>query len=483
MSIIENEVRTNVASNAEPLTVTELTARIKQVLEQGFAQVQVTGEISRLTTPSSGHLYFTVKDAHASISAVIWRSTALRLTSRPKEGQAYIFIGHLSLYEPRGTYQLVIQRIETVGAGKLAAEFEARKQKFSALGWFDSARKLSIPKLPKHIGIVTSSTAAALSDVQKVLATRPSWLTTTLSPCLVQGEQAAESVVLAIQRLHHLDHKPDVILLVRGGGSMEDLWCFNDERIVKAIVEATIPIISGIGHEIDTTLSDLAADVRAATPSNAAEICCPSRDTLRQQIPQLPSIVSLLTRRILQTRQQLQHLKQQQTQRMRSYQDTQHWVLERLNSKIEQSYYLRLQLLKKVLLGQRNALQRHEPNQRLRQDTQKYLTAKQRLHSAVQTRHPRLRHTLGLQCNALLARHQKQLTQERQQWQRLHEQLFAMNPLHVLKRGYAMTTNDKQQIISSISQVKHGDSLQLHFHDGRAQTQVLKTIFKKDTKP
>ena len=482
MSPMETDLTNMNPANNEPLTVTELTARIKQVLEQGFAIVQVTGEISRMTTPSSGHLYFTIKDAHASISAVVWRSTVLRLSSRPKEGQAYIFVGHLSLYEPRGTYQLVIQRIEAVGAGKLAAEYEARKQKIANLGWFDSEKKLRIPKLPKHIGIVTSSTAAAFSDVQKVLATRPSWLTISLSPCLVQGEQAAETVVTAIQRLHQLENKPDVILLVRGGGSMEDLWCFNDERMVKSIFEATIPIISGIGHEIDTTLSDLAADVRAATPSNAAEICCPSRETLRQQIPQLQSLASLLSRRIQQSKQQLHHLKQQQAQRIHSYQDKQNWALERLNSKIEQSYNQNIQILKKVVRVQRETLQSFEPNQRLRQDTQRYLAAKQRLSSAVQTRHPILRRHLEQQCNLLLANHQKQLTKGRQQWQRLHEQLFAMNPLHVLKRGYAMTTNKKNQIISSIGQVQAGDVLKLYFHDGRAQTNVVKTSADKESK-
>ncbi|MCF6208998.1 MAG: exodeoxyribonuclease VII large subunit [Ghiorsea sp.] len=269
-----------------PLTVTELTARIKQVLEQGFSRVEVTGEISRLTSPSSGHLYFTIKDSHAAISAVVWRSAAARLKTRPKEGQAYVFTGHLSLYEPRGSYQLVVTGIASAGAGRLAEEFERRKVLFAERGWFDADNKKGIPTYPKHIAIVTSQTAAAFADVKKVLSTRPAWLNITLSPAVVQGESAPQSITRAMQRLHDLADKPDVILLVRGGGSMEDLWCFNDERVVQAIVDADIPIISGVGHEIDTTLADLAADVRAATPSNATR--SGSKASARTQSPIAP---------------------------------------------------------------------------------------------------------------------------------------------------------------------------------------------------
>ncbi len=234
----------------KPLSVTELTARIKQMLEAGFAKVEVTGEVSRLTSPASGHLYFTIKDAHAAISAVIWRSTALRLKNLPEEGGEFVFTGPISLYEPRGSYQLVISRVEAAGAGKLAAEFERRKQDFSERGWFDAASKLSPPKLPKHIGIITSSTAAAFEDVKKVLATRPAWLELTLAPALVQGRSAAASIVNAIQRIARMDSPPDTILLVRGGGSIEDLWCFNDESVVKAIVECPIPLITGTAMKL-----------------------------------------------------------------------------------------------------------------------------------------------------------------------------------------------------------------------------------------
>ncbi len=435
-----------------PLTVTELTARIKQVLEQGFAQVEVTGEISRLTHPSSGHLYFTIKDAHAAISAVVWRTAATRLKTKPKDGQAYVFSGHLSLYEPRGSYQLVVTRIEAVGAGRLAAEFERRKQAFAQAGWFDAAHKKSIPALPQHIGIVTSATAAAFADVKKVLATRPTWLRITLSPCLVQGEAAPTSVATAIHRLNQLADKPDVILLVRGGGSIEDLWCFNDETIIKAVFESKIPVISGIGHEIDTTLTDLAADVRAATPSNAAEMACPSRETLRPQV---------------------QRLAKQLQQAISRYQDDKNWSLERTSHKIQHLLREQLQQKHSLIRHLKAALQQHEPNQLLRHDMQQFYTLKQQLlattQNTLQKRKPRLnQHQYQLQVSA-----QSQLQDKKQQWQKRHEQLFAMNPQHVLKRGYAMTTDQHGQIISSSQKLQKNDVLQLHFHDGVAQTKVV----------
>jgi len=283
---------------SEALTVSELTAAIKRLLESSFAEVRVVGEVSRLTSHSSGHLYFTIKDRGAAISAVIWKSTAARLRLRPSEGGEFLFAGYLSLYEPRGSYQLIVTAVEPCGEGALAAEFERRKRLFAERGWFDAARKRPLPPLPRHIGIVTSPTAAAFEDVRKVLASRPGWLHLTLAPAVVQGAAAPASVAAALRRLAVLPEPPQAILLVRGGGSIEDLWCFNDEALVAAVVASPIPIISGIGHEIDVTLADLAADLRAATPSNAAELVCPAREELRNRLPRLALWQRLLRQRI-----------------------------------------------------------------------------------------------------------------------------------------------------------------------------------------
>jgi len=434
-----------------PFTVTELTARIKQVLEQGFAQVEVTGEISRLTKPSSGHVYFTIKDAHASISAVVWRSAASRLKTRPKDGQAYVFKGHLSLYEPRGSYQLIVTSISAAGEGKLAVEFEKRKALFAERGWFDTSHKKDIPKLPQHIGIVTSQTAAAFADVKKVLQTRPAWLRISLSHAVVQGEQAPRSVCAAIQRLHQLDNKPDVILLVRGGGSIEDLWCFNDEKVVQAIFEATIPIISGVGHEIDTTLADLVADIRAATPSNAAELACPAKDTLYPQVSRL---------------------KQRLNQAFNSYKDAKHWSLERQSNQLHQAFRQRLQQRHLHIRELKNRLQKFEPNHRLRQDMHQFYDIKQRLFAAVQYAPSQKRHKLEQASHHFRLSYEHQLQYKQQQWQKRHEQLYAMNPSNVLKRGYAMTTDEQGKVVSSAKHLQQGDVLHLHFHDGSTQAKV-----------
>lgn len=466
---------------SQPLSITELTARIKQVLEQGFAQIEVTGEISRLTSPASGHLYFTIKDAHAAISAVVWRSAALRLKTRPQEGKAYIFTGHLSLYEPRGTYQLVIKGIQPIGAGRLAAEFEHRKQQFAARGWFEAEHKRPIPSLPQHIAIITSTTAAAWQDVQKVLSNRPAWLKITLSPCLVQGDKAPDAVVSAFHKLHQLPQQPDVILLVRGGGSIEDLWCFNDERIVQAIVQAKIPVISGIGHEIDTTLADLAADIRAATPSNAAELCCPSRETLRQQLPKLNSITALLQRRLQQLAQTLGQLQQRQTHILHRYQDAQYWSLERLNTRLKHTYQQTITQQRLRLKQSLSQLHQYEPQQRLRQQTHDFYHLTQRLLNHTQRIKQQQQHRLQQHKHRFSHSIYQALHRKKQRWQCLHEHLFALNPQHILQRGYAMTTNPQGEIISSSQHLQSHDLLQLHFHDGVADV-FIQEIHHKELK-
>jgi len=324
----------NVPPQKQPLSVSELTACIKQVLEQGFSSVHVLGEISRLNRQASGHMYFTIKDEGATLSAVIWKSTTQRFTELPEEGQQYIFTGHISLYPPQGRYQLIVSRMELAGSGALAIEFERRKNDFTERGWFAPEIKRPIPALPRHIGIVTSQTAAALQDVKKVLSTRPGWLQLTLSPTLVQGNAAVSQIVRAIKRLRHMEDKPDVILLVRGGGSPEDLWCFNEEAVVRAIVECDIPIIAGIGHDIDVSLADFAADKHAATPSNAAEIVCPDSKTLHQQMPRLPLLRQLIRHSLTHARQNLENQHMQLRHNRTSAQDERHMHVSRAEARL-----------------------------------------------------------------------------------------------------------------------------------------------------
>lgn len=455
-----------------PLTVTELTARIKQVLESGFSRIEVCGEISRLTRPASGHLYFTIKDAHAAIAAVIWRSTASRLSIRPEEGGEYHFSGHLSLYEPRGSYQLVVTRIEAAGAGRLAAEFERRKQLFAERGWFNSDNKQQLPPLPRHIGIVTSGTAAAFEDVKKVLATRPGWLQLTLSPCLVQGAQAPASIASAMQRIAAMESPPDLILLVRGGGSIEDLWCFNDEAVVRAIVDSPIPVITGIGHEIDTTLADFAADLRAATPSNAAERAAPSKAELAARLPRRASLMQLLQRKLDGMQRETSARHQRLEFANRRQMDARLHMASRLQARLE-SAGLRLtrqarmplqaleQRLKPLQPGQRLALRRRQwigighDLQLLRREL------KQRMQ---QTRQQQQQQLHGLAATLTNTR--------RRQLELLTGQLRELDPRAVLKRGYTLSMDAEGRPVSSSRQLKTGELLRVQFHDGVVDSRI-----------
>jgi len=479
-------------ANHSPLSVTELTARIKILLEQGFANVEVCGEISRLTRPASGHLYFTIKDQHASISAVVWRSTALRLKSRPEEGREFVFSGHLSVYEPRGTYQLVVTRIEEAGAGRLAAEFERRKQLFAERGWFDPHRKQTPPRLPRHIGIITSATAAAFEDVRKVLATRPGWLRLTLSPCLVQGSEAPASIAAAFARL--IPEQPDVILLVRGGGSMEDLWCFNDEAVVKAIVDSPLPVISGVGHEIDVTLADFAADIRAATPSNAAELACPSRDDLRQQLPRLPLLSRLIRHRLADVGQSHGNAMQRIRHVIRRSMDdrlhatsltasrlthagkgrlaSQHRDLNRLASRLQQLEPGRQLRRQRQQLGQRQQQLDSAKARRVRATARNLAPASQRLAATrrgiIPVHHQHLtshQTTLQHAMNQILATHRRRLD-------RLAGKLHALGPEQVLERGYTLAYSADGQLLTRAAQLHAGDTMQVQFHDGHAATRI-----------
>ncbi len=257
-------------------TVSELTGYIRELFEIDFRlqDVAVSGEISNFTRARSGHLYFTLKDEGAQLKCVMWRSAAERLRFRPQDGDAVAANGRISVYEANGVYQLYADHLEPAGRGDLALAFERLKQLLADEGLFDAAHKQPIPRFPKKIGIVTSADAAALRDILNVLRRRYPLAQAFIAPALVQGELAPPQIVRALQ---WLDGRSDIdtIIIARGGGSMEDLWAFNDERVARAIFAAQHPIICGVGHEVDFTISDFVADLRAPTPSAAAELAVP----------------------------------------------------------------------------------------------------------------------------------------------------------------------------------------------------------------
>ena len=297
-------------ANLSTWTVSELTRYIRELFEIDYRlqDVEVSGEISNFTRARSGHLYFTLKDESAQLKCVMWRSAAERLRFWPQEGDAVAAYGRISVYEANGVYQLYADQLEPAGRGDLAVAFEQLKQKLADEGLFDAAHKKPIPPFPRKIGIVTSADAAALRDILNVLRRRYPLASVLIAPTLVQGKDAPPQIIRALQ---WLDGRNDIdlIILARGGGSMEDLWAFNDERLARAIFAARHPIISGVGHEVDFTIADFAADLRAPTPSAAAELAVPDVSELAPALAGIQAeLTAVMEARIEQARWQVQAL-------------------------------------------------------------------------------------------------------------------------------------------------------------------------------
>lgn len=267
------------------LSVTDLTLHIRSVIENDpvLWDISVHGEVSNMSRASSGHWYFTLKDSAAQLKCVMWRSHTERQSYTPQNGDAIVAHGRIGVYEANGVYQLYADSIRPVGTGDLYQQFEQLKARLESEGLFDLERKRPIPSFPRQIGVATSPEAAAFQDIQNVLRRRFPLVEILLSPCLVQGSEAPSQIVKAIEYLN-LYSQVDVILVIRGGGSIEDLWAFNDERVARAIAASRIPVVAGVGHETDFTIADFVADVRAPTPSAAAEIATPNIDDLRANL-------------------------------------------------------------------------------------------------------------------------------------------------------------------------------------------------------
>lgn len=267
----------------QALTVSDLTRKIKQILESGFPSIAVQGEISNFKRHSSGHLYFTMKDEAAQLPCVMWRSRAAVLSFMPSDGVKVIASGRISVYEVRGSYQLDVQSLRPLGAGELQAAFEELKKRLGAEGLFDPSRKRPLPGYPERVGIVTSPTGAVLQDMKNVFRRRFPGLELILVPVPVQGAGAAAAIAEAVDDLNRYGSL-DLVIVARGGGSLEDLWAFNEEIVARAIVRSRVPVVSAVGHETDFTIADFVADVRAPTPSAAAELVVPDRREILENV-------------------------------------------------------------------------------------------------------------------------------------------------------------------------------------------------------
>lgn len=282
-----------------PVTISELTRSIKQIIESEFKFVFATGEISNFKHHSSGHFYFVLKDGNAQISAIMWNSRNILLNFKPSDGQQVIVKGRITLYETRGAYQIDIFEMIPAGAGSLQIKFEQLKQKLKDEGLFDSVYKKEIVKFPKRVGLITSDTGAALEDFKRITKRRYPFVNLLLFPALMQGAGSAESVCNAIRLSNNKKYELDAVVITRGGGSLEDLWTFNEESVARAVFESEVPVVSAIGHEVDFTICDFVADVRASTPTAAAEIIFPDKNELLETVKRFQyNIKSLVTGRM-----------------------------------------------------------------------------------------------------------------------------------------------------------------------------------------
>ncbi|QDT06679.1 Exodeoxyribonuclease 7 large subunit [Rubripirellula lacrimiformis] len=288
------------AENA--VSVSELTHHIKAILEGTFPSIWVSGEVSDLSRPRSGHLYFTLKDDNAHIRGVIWRGTAARLGVDIADGQSVFCFGDVEVYAARGTYQLVIRKVQNQGVGALQQAFEKLQAKLHAEGLFAAERKRPLPRHPRRIGVITSPSGAAIRDFLEAASARFKGVELFIIPAIVQGPTAAKSIVSAIAKAHRYRPTLDALILTRGGGSLEDLWCFNEEPVVRSVAAATIPTVSAVGHEIDITLCDLAADVRALTPTDAATRILPDAKMFDRSVLELQRRLQRSAQHMIQSR-------------------------------------------------------------------------------------------------------------------------------------------------------------------------------------
>lgn len=415
--------------NRPVLSVSQLTAQIKQQLEGCFKEVFIEGELSNFKNHSSGHLYFSLKDSDAQISAAMFRGNASRLTALPKDGDQVIVRGEINVYPPRGQYQIIVRELFFVGAGALLMRLEALKKELAARGWFEKRRPL--PKFPKRIGVITSKTGAAIQDIINILSRRHSGFSLLLAPVKVQGAGAAEEVAEAI-RCFNSNSLADVLIIGRGGGSIEDLWAFNEEIVAEAIYKSEIPVISAVGHETDNSISDLVADVRAPTPSAAAEIVLAEKE----------GQIAFLSQSRQRIEQALSHLLRVARQRLDSTSDLLSGAVGAL-----------LQRRKLRLTGYARQAAALSPKTRIAHYRQRFAS---------------IGRSIDLRKRVVIESKKERLSS-------LTKHLCSVDPRNVLKKGYSILFEEKSgSVIKSVSNLK--GRVQARLADGEVTLEVINDI-------
>ncbi|ENG2551210.1 TPA: exodeoxyribonuclease VII large subunit [Citrobacter farmeri] len=441
-------------------TVSRLNQTVRLLLEQEMGQVWISGEISNFSQPSSGHWYFTLKDDTAQVRCAMFRNSNRRVTFRPQHGQQVLVRANITLYEPRGDYQIIVESMQPAGEGLLQQKYEQLKAKLQAEGLFDQQHKKSLPSPAHCVGVITSKTGAALHDILHVLKRRDPSLPVIIYPTAVQGDDAPAQIVRAIE-LANARQECDVLIVGRGGGSLEDLWSFNDERVARAIFASMIPVVSAVGHETDVTIADFIADLRAPTPSAAAEMVSRNQQELLRQILSAQQRLGMAMDYFLANRSrrftQIYHRLQQQHPQLRLAR--QQTALERLHQRMNVAIDGQL---KRTSQRQARLLQRL--NQQSPQP---------RIYRA-QTRIQQLEYRLAENVRS-------RLSATRERFGNAVTHLEAVSPLSTLARGYSVSTATDGKVLKKVKQVKTGDVMTTRLEDGWVESQVtdIKPVKKR----
>jgi len=442
-----SESGTNSAST-EPqiLTVEQINNYLRGLIEGNVGTVWLKGEISNFKPHSSGHFYFSLKDSKAQISAMMFRGYNSRLKFKPHDGLEVIVRGKITVYEPRGTYSIACETMEPVGAGALQKQFEQLRNKLKAEGLFEASRKKAIPSYPKTIAVVTSPTGAAIQDILNIMSRRARNVQVIVVPAVVQGAAAAPSLIEAFKQAEKI--KPDVIIIGRGGGSIEDMWCFNDETLARTIAASEVPVISAVGHEIDFTICDFVADLRAPTPSAAAELVAKSSHEIIQKIEQLDRVLKLsIQKRLQQKQQQLLLQSKRLIDPKKKLQDL--FIRnDELYSRLElavDNYFMSkakdIKMLESRLVS---------PVQIVQQKRLVIQKQEMRLQTALKNKTTQLKYKVE---NAMAL-------------------LDSLSPLKVVDRGFSIATTKSKKVVKSIKQVQKGDVITIKVTDGLIETEV-----------
>ncbi|MFK2876453.1 exodeoxyribonuclease VII large subunit [Rhodanobacter hydrolyticus] len=434
------------------LTPSTLNRLVRGLLEDALPLVWIEGELSNVARPASGHLYFTLKDSGAQVRCAMFRPKSAALRFKPVDGMQVLLRARVGLYEPRGEFQLVAEHMEPAGEGALQREFERLKAQLDAEGLFDAARKRPLPRYARRIGVITSATGAAIRDVLSVLERRWPLAEVDVLPVPVQGREAPPAIVAMLKRAS-ASARYDVLLVTRGGGSLEDLWAFNDEAVARAIHASAVPVVSAVGHEVDFSIADFVADLRAPTPSAAAELLVPDAQATVRHLRQLRQRLALFEQRRLQSlTQRVDHL------------------LARLQAQRPQARLARdrerLAHLRHRLLG---VLRERQQRDRARLD---------RLHGRLLARHPQqrlplLQRQLAEQSQRLRQAIARQLERDRHALQQAARTLHAVSPLATLERGYAILFDGDGRIVRAPDDVGEGEHLQARLATGELKLRVL----------